>query len=100
MAAVSQVVDSRSEGREAALRHAWGPAYEAFAAAPLEELSPDDVELYADAAWWSGKIEEAIALRERAYAGFTAAGDRRRGARLALSLRWDPTGRNPFLHAL
>jgi class 3 adenylate cyclase len=96
MAAMSQVVDSSAEGREAALRHAWQPAYDAYAAAPLGELSPDDLELYADAAWWTGKIEEAIALRERAYAGFTAAGDRRRGARIALTLSWDHTGRNAF----
>src|SRR4051794_4669600 len=94
MAAVSQVVDSRSEGREAALRHAWGPAYDAYAAAPLGELPPDDLELYADAAWWTGKVEEAIALRERAYAGFASTGDRGRAARLALTLSWDHTGRN------
>ena len=54
--------------------HAWRSAYDAYGAAAQDELTPEDLELYADAAWWTGKIEEAIALRERAYAGFTAAG--------------------------
>src|SRR4051794_19761127 len=96
MAAMSQVVDSRSEGREAALMHAWRPAYDAYGAADRAELTPEDLELYADAAWWTGKIEEAIALRERAYAGYTAAGDRRSAARIALTLNWDHVGRKAY----
>src|SRR6478735_8265873 len=96
MAVVSQVVDSRSEGREAALRHAWGSAYDAFRAAPPEEFTPEDFELYADSAWWTGNIQEAIALRERAYAGYTASDDPRRAARIALALNWDHVGRQAF----
>src|SRR4051812_4072219 len=96
MPAVSQVVDSRMEGREAALLHAWRSAYDAYSAADRAELTADDLELYADAAWWTGKIEEAIAMRERAYTGFTAAGDRRRAARMAITLNWDHVGRKAW----
>ena len=76
--------------------HAWRSAYDAYGAAAQAELTPEDLELYADAAWWTGKIEEAIALRERAYAGFTAAADRRSAARMALTLNWDHAGRKAF----
>ncbi len=55
-----------------------------------------DLEAFGEAAWWSGKLEEAISLRERAYAAFTAAGDVRGAARMALALSWDYEGRGAF----
>jgi class 3 adenylate cyclase len=91
-----QLAEPLSTAREAAGRHAWREAYDAYGAAERGELTPGDLERYADAAWWTGKIEEAISLRERAYAGFTAAGDRRRAARVALTLNWDHVGREAY----
>ena len=67
---VSQVVDSLEAGRQAAARHAWRETYEAYAAADANDFTAGDLERLADAAWWTGRIEQAISLRERAYADF------------------------------
>ncbi len=82
--------------RNAAGRHAWRETYEAYADAGGADLAPDDLERYADAAWWTGRLDEAIALRERSYAGFSAAGDKPGAARLALTLSWDHLNRGAF----
>jgi class 3 adenylate cyclase len=82
--------------RKAAARHSWRETYEAYADADADELAPDDIERYADAAWWTGRLDEAIALRERSYAGFNAEGDRLGAARLALTLSWDHMNRAAF----
>ena len=82
--------------RNAAERHSWREAYDAYAGSDGSGLTPDDQEQFADAAWWTGKIDEAIGLRERSYAGFSAAGDRLGAARLALTLSWDHLNRGAF----
>ncbi len=93
---MAHAVDSLDTAREAAERHAWRDAYDAYAAAVVERLAPDDLEKFAHAAWWTGRLDQAIGLRERSYAGFTAAGDKIRAARLALMLYWDEHGRGAF----
>ena len=71
-------------------RHAWGEAYERFAEADkAARLMPADLESYAEAAWWSGNLNEAISLAERVYAAYVSAGERRRAARVAISLVQD-----------
>jgi class 3 adenylate cyclase len=95
-AGVSQVIDTLDAAREAADRHAWRQAYDAYSATTRAELTPADLEQFADAAWWTGKLEQAIVLRERAYAGYSAAGDKLSAARLALTLSWDHSGRSAF----
>src|SRR5262245_44665370 len=90
---MSSVVD---EARKATGRHSWRQAYEAYSGADESDLTPEDLEQFADAAWWTGKIDEAIGLRERAYAGFSASGDTLGAARLALTLSWDHSGRSEF----
>jgi class 3 adenylate cyclase len=92
---VAQILDV-NEARSAAARHAWRDAYSAYAGLDEAELTPADLERFADAAWWRGKLDEAIALRERAYAGFAAAGDGLSAARLALTLSSDHAGRGAF----
>lgn len=82
--------------RNAAERHSWREAYDAYTGSDNSGLTPDDHEQFADAAWWTGKIDEAIGLRERSYAGFSAAGDRLGAARLALTLSWDHLNRGAF----
>lgn len=82
--------------RNAAERHSWREAYDAYTGSDGSGLTPDDQEQFADAAWWTGKIDEAIGLRERSYAGFSAAGDRLGAARLALTLSWDHLNRGAF----
>jgi class 3 adenylate cyclase len=93
---VSQVADSLNAARTAAGSHAWREAYDAYAAADERELSPSDLERFADAAWWTGRLDQAISLRERAYAGFSGAGEKLDAARLALTLSWDHGGRGAF----
>ena len=93
---MSQVVDSLEVARQAAARHAWRETHDAYASAETRDLTPDDLERFADAAWWTGRIEQAITLREGAYAGFAAAGDKLSAARLALTLSWDHVGRGAF----
>src|SRR5262245_8167695 len=90
---MSSVVD---EARKATGRHSWRQAYEAYSGADESDLTPEDLEQFADAAWWTGKIDEAIGLRERSYAGFSAAGDTLGAARLALTLSWDHLNRGAF----
>jgi class 3 adenylate cyclase len=89
--AVSQVVDdSLQAGREAARRHAWRDAYELLQTAGQgEKLAAEDLENLAEAAWWTGRLDEAIELRERAYAAFAEAGEPRRAAMLAGMLSID-----------
>jgi class 3 adenylate cyclase len=93
---MSQVLDSLLAARQAAERQAWGAAYDAYAGANARELAPQDLEWFADAAWWTGKLEEAISLRDRAYAAYSSAGDKLSAARLALTLSWDHSGRGAF----
>ena len=58
--------------------------------------SPRIFELFGNAAWWTGKLDEAIGLRERSYAAFAAAGATLDASRLALALADDHLGRGAF----
>ncbi len=93
---MAQVVDSVQAARQAASRLAWREAYDSYSTADAKGFAPEDLETFAEAAWWRGKLDEAINLRERAYAGYVAAGDKRTAARLALTLSWDYSGRAAF----
>ena len=94
---MSQVIDSLDDARAAAARQAWRQSYEVYSGlTAAEDLQPSDLESWAEAAWWSGKLDEAIALRERAYLAFTAANDKLGAARIALTLAWDHEGRGAF----
>ncbi len=90
---MSTVVD---DARNAVGRQSWREAYDAYSGSGGLELTPEDLEWFADAAWWTGELDEAIGLRERSYAGFSAAGDKRGAARLALTLSWDHMNRGAF----
>ncbi|MGH3066523.1 MAG: adenylate/guanylate cyclase domain-containing protein [Gaiellaceae bacterium] len=94
---MSQVIESLDEARAAAKRQAWRQAHATYSGLdPAENLLPADLESFGEAAWWSGKLDQAIALRERAYAAHTAAGDKLGAARIALTLAWDYEGRGAF----
>jgi class 3 adenylate cyclase len=93
---MAQVLDPLQTARLAAGRHAWRDAYDGYSTVEREQLTPADLERFGEAAWWSGKLEEAIGLRERAYAGYSAAGERLNAARMALTLSWDHGGRGAF----
>lgn len=92
---MSQLTTPVDDARAAAGRGAWRDAYAMYGEADTD-LAPADLETYGEAAWWSGKLDEAIALRERAYAAYTACEDTLGAARMALFLAWDHEGRGAF----
>jgi class 3 adenylate cyclase len=96
MRAMSQVVDALEEARAAAARQSWRAAYGAYGEVGDAKLAASDLESYGEAAWWSGRLDEAISLRERAYAAYTADGAELGAARMALTLSWDYEGRGAF----
>ena len=93
---MSQTVDSLTAARGAASRQAWREAFEAYAGLDRASLGADDLERYGEAAWWSGKPQEAIRLREEAYAAYAREGSNVAAARVALTLSWDETNRGAF----
>jgi class 3 adenylate cyclase len=95
---VSQVLDDSLEaGREAARKHAWRDAYDLLLQADGEgQLAPEDLERLGEAAWWTGRLEEAIDFRERAYAAYVEGGKPRRAALLALLISGDHGKKGSF----
>ena len=93
---MSHVVDSLDAAREAAARHHWREAYEAYAAASDEAFTPEDLERFAEATWWMGRRDDAVGLRQRSYAAYVAAGDKLSAARVAVTLFWDHMGNGAF----
>jgi len=86
---MSHVVDdARAAGREAAERGAWKEAYEHLLAAE-PDLEPEDLERLAEAAWWTGKLDESIERREAAYKAWLEAGDKSRAALMAIFISQD-----------
>jgi class 3 adenylate cyclase len=73
--------------RKALKEHAWDQAYEAFVESDRQQaLTPEDLELLADAAWWNAHPKEKVDALERAYAGYSARGHRQRAALVAVKL--------------
>jgi class 3 adenylate cyclase len=74
--------------RDAAATLDWPTAFETLAAADARSpLAPEDLEVLAKAAWWTGRSNASIDARERAYAGYIDRGDTERAAFCALTLR-------------
>ena len=88
---MTQVLDDSLEGgREAARKHAWRNAYALLKEASADgRLEAEDLQAFAEAAWWTGHLEEAIDSRERAYAAYAEAGKPRRAALVAVMLAGD-----------
>ena len=93
---MSQVVDFLEDARSAAGRQQWRHAFAAYSSLEGDELIPEDLECFAEAAWWMGKLDQAIGLRERAYAQFSSSGMKLKAARVALKLADDYAGRGAF----
>ena len=60
--------------RDALTRDAWVEVLDALHEVDPAQLSPQDLEGLADAAWWTSRWDESTAARQRAYAGYAAAG--------------------------
>ena len=94
---MTQTANKLEAGREAARRYAWREAFELFSAADGDGvLTPEDLEGFAAAAWWTGRLDEAVALRERTYAAYERVGERARAAMVALALTHDYAGKGSF----
>ncbi len=93
---MAQAVDSLEVARAAAGRQRWRDAYDAYSRVDQQELTPFDLQSFADSAWLTGHLDEAIRLREAAYAGFSSGGEKLKAARLALILSEDYFSRGVF----
>jgi hypothetical protein len=92
---VSSVVDETpgQRAREALHRHAWGEAYELMAEADRAgDLSPNDLEVLAQAAWWVGQQDTASEAWERAYTLRARSGDKVAAASAAAQLAFNLLG--------
>jgi class 3 adenylate cyclase len=87
---VSTEVGSLEAGREAVDRHAWSEGYELLKESDTAgTIAPEDLERLAGAAWWMGQLDDCISARERAFAAYMDAADRRRAAMMATMLAKD-----------
>ncbi len=76
-------------GRAAAGREAWEEARKTLTEADGEEaLSPADLELLADAAWWTAHPDESVDALERAFNGYVGADMPMDAARVAVLLAY------------
>ncbi len=88
---MSQLIEDRvQQGRDAYRRHAWHEAFDSLREVDAETpLSPEDLRLLAESAWFAGDPDAAIEARERAHAGYLAQADKCRAAEMALELASD-----------
>ncbi len=83
------MVETVERGRNAMDRHAWAEAMDVFVAADKDEgLAPGDLERLGTAAWWAGQPDDATEALERAFAGYTDAGEPADAARVAMALAY------------
>ncbi|MGW0463761.1 helix-turn-helix transcriptional regulator [Streptomyces sp. NPDC003027] len=77
---VEEAAPAVRRARDAAARESWAEAYALlrdFDLHPSHPLTPGDLDILADAAWWAGHIDESVAARLRSHAAHAAAGDHR-----------------------
>jgi class 3 adenylate cyclase len=78
---------SLQAARDALVRRAWDEARDLFRQAEKSgPLAAADLEQLAEAAWWSGHLDERDDAFERAYAAYLEAGNRLQAAGMALRL--------------
>ena len=89
---MTQVADDPLEaGREAAARGAYADAYALLRG--VGQLTGEDLEHLAEAAYWTGRLDEAIETRERAYTAHLDAGAKAEATRVALRIAADYFGK-------
>ncbi|SOC56015.1 adenylate/guanylate cyclase domain-containing protein [Ornithinimicrobium cerasi] len=90
---MSTAVDHLSTGRAAAADGRWGAAYAELAQVDRVAMDGHDLVALADAAWWTGRADEALELRESAFSALLSAEDVEGAARVAVLLAWDHISR-------
>ena len=73
---MAQTIDPAAVARDAASRQSWREAFEAYTSLDPASLNAQDLEWYGEAAWWSGKLNDAVRLRERAYVAYAGEGQK------------------------
>src|SRR4051812_5516383 len=95
--AMSQVLDPSlvDRAKDALGRHAWREAFDLLSEADARgPLTPAELDLLAEAAWWVGHMPDSVEARERAYAGYMKAGEPVWAAVMAINLGRDNLLRN------
>ena len=83
---MAERVDDLERARDAVERRSWSEAYAIFEELEDPDLAPAEWESFADAAWWTGRQDESIAARQKAYTSYADAGDERRAGWMAARL--------------
>jgi class 3 adenylate cyclase len=88
---MTQLIEDRvQQGRDAHRRHAWHEAFDLLREADSETpLSPADLGLLAESAWFAGDPDAASEARQRAHSGYLKQGDKCHAAEMALQLAID-----------
>lgn len=81
--------DTLRRARAAVARESWGEAHRLLSAVDAARLTPDDHAGFADAAWWTSRIEESVVHRTHAYSGYAAHGAARRAGLMAWLLFYE-----------
>src|SRR5438034_8117746 len=83
-------IDALEAGRDAINRHAWREAFDLLIEADASGvLEPQDLESLGEAAWWTGRLDDCIDARQRAYSAYVEGGDDRKAAMVALAVAKD-----------
>ena len=86
-AADAPVSSTARDGRTAVAHLAWNEAFSHLSAADkTAALDAEDLELLAESAWWTGRIDDCINADERAYALYMKQGNARRAALVCMKL--------------
>jgi class 3 adenylate cyclase len=87
---VTEISDRLEQGRAALAGNGWREAYALLSELDRSgTLEAEDLSGLAESAWWTGKMDEAIEVRTRAYAACLEQGERRAAVRNALLLARD-----------
>jgi ATP/maltotriose-dependent transcriptional regulator MalT len=70
-------------------REDWPETYRRLTSRDPADLTPGELEALADTAWLVCRLQESLAARQRAYAGYHEAHDDQSAARTAWRLFWD-----------
>ncbi|MEU7068528.1 LuxR C-terminal-related transcriptional regulator [Streptomyces narbonensis] len=87
--------DAVEHARDAVARESWAEAYALLHAQdlhPTRALTATDLSALADAAWWSGHVDESVAARLRAHSAYVAADDHRGAGLEAWWLHYEYAG--------
>src|SRR5687768_12866541 len=87
---MTELLDDPLElGRSAVRRLAWREAYQHLSGAGDDSLEGEDLANLAEAAYWTGRLEEAIAFRERAVGAYKTQNEPRPAGVLSAMLAID-----------